>query len=243
VDEVKRNVKALAENGVIYITLAHLFWRQVATNAPAVPFIPDPVYKLIFCQPRVGLTKRGEAAVEAMYRHRVLVDVSHMRQDALDKTFARLNQLDNEHHADPKDFPIIASHAGFRCGRQSYNLSRDTVSSIAERDGVIGLILAQHQLNDGIIRFRKTKDLDESMRVICRHIKAIHEVTGTYDNIAIGSDLDGFIKPTMTGLDYASDLGKLRDPLEEFFPGQSERILSGNALRVVRKALAARATA
>ena len=181
-------------------------------------------------------------AVDAMYDQRVLIDLSHMRQDALDKTFARLKRLDHEHNdANPKDFPVIASHAGYRCGRQSYNLSRDTITAIAERDGVIGLILAQHQLNDGIIRWRKTRDLNESMNVICRHIAAIHKVTGTYDNIAIGTDLDGFIKPTMTGIEYASDLWRLRDPLEDCFPGQSERILSRNALQVLRKILAARA--
>lgn len=242
--EVKQHVEALAHKGVVYVTLAHLFWRGVATNAPALPFLPDPIYKLIFCQPRIGLSGLGEAAVDAMYEHRVLIDLSHMREDALEKTFARLDRLDREHgDANPKDFPVIASHSGYRSGRQSYNLSPETITAIANRDGVVGLILAQHQLNDGIIRWRKTRDLDESMDVICRHIRAIHEVTGSYDNIGLGTDLDGFIKPTMTGIEYASDLWRLRDPLEESFPGQSERILSGNAVRVLRKVLAARAPA
>src|SRR5205807_9588348 len=34
-EEVKRNVRALADLGVAYITVAHLFFRDVATNAPA----------------------------------------------------------------------------------------------------------------------------------------------------------------------------------------------------------------
>ena len=38
------------ERGVLYITLAHLFWRQVATNAPALPFLPDAVYNRLFPQ-------------------------------------------------------------------------------------------------------------------------------------------------------------------------------------------------
>ncbi len=238
-DEVKRNVEDLAGKGVVYVTLAHLFWRQVATNANALPFLPDAIYKLFFCQPNIGLAPLGEAAVDAMYRHRVLIDLSHMNQNALDKTFARLRGLDEEHGADPKDFPVIVSHGAFRCGRQSYTLSAETVEAIAARDGVIGLILAQHQLNDGIVR-GETKDFEQTMEVICRHVSEIHRVTGSYDNIGIGTDLDGFIKPTMTGLEYASDLWKLREPLEECFPGQSERILSQNALRVVRKVLAAR---
>ena len=238
-EEVTRNVADLAGRGVVYVTLAHLFWRRVATNANALPFLPDPIYRLLFCQPDVGLTPLGEAAVDAMYRNRMLIDLSHMNQVALDKTFARLESLDAAGGADPTDFPVIASHGAFRCGRRAYNLSADTVRAIARRDGVVGLILAQHQLNDGIVR-GETKDFGETMEVICRHVREIRDATGGYEHVAIGSDLDGFIKPTMTGLEYASDLGKLREPLEEAFPGESERILSGNALRVVRKVLAAR---
>ena len=123
----------------------------MATNANALPFLPDKVYGLVFPQPKdAGLTDLGVAAVRAMYRERILIDVSHMRQDALDATFRLLAELDAEHGADPTGFPVIASHSAFRCGKQAYNLSAETVRRIAARDGVIGLILAQHQLNDGI---------------------------------------------------------------------------------------------
>ena len=40
-EEVTAHVHELADRGVAYITLAHLFWRRVATNAPALPFLPD----------------------------------------------------------------------------------------------------------------------------------------------------------------------------------------------------------
>ena len=39
-EEVTAHVHELADRGVAYITLAHLFWRRVATNAPALPFLP-----------------------------------------------------------------------------------------------------------------------------------------------------------------------------------------------------------
>jgi microsomal dipeptidase-like Zn-dependent dipeptidase len=225
-------VQDLAGRGVVYITLAHLFWRQIATNAPALPFLPDPVYNLVFPQPREGLTELGIAAVKAMHEHQMLVDVSHMREDALQETFALLDQLDPE-----KRFPVIASHSGYRFGSQTYNLTPDTVRRIAARHGVVGLILAQHQLNDGI-RSKDTKVLSESMDVICRHIDAIHDVTGSHDHVAIGSDFDGFIKPTMGGLESAADLAKLRAPLTARYGAtDTEKILTGNALRVVRSVL------
>jgi microsomal dipeptidase-like Zn-dependent dipeptidase len=230
--DVTRHVQELAGRGVVYITLAHLFWRRVATNAPALPFLPDPVYNLVFPQPREGLTELGIAAVKAMYEHRMLVDLSHMREDALEETFALLDQLDAE-----QQFPVIASHSGYRFGSQAYNLTPDNVRRIAARNGVIGLILAQHQLNDGIHR-KDTKELSESLDVICRHIDAIHDVTGNHDHIAIGSDFDGFIKPTMGGLESAADLAKLRAPLTaKYGANDTEKILTGNALRVLRSVL------
>ena len=236
--DVDRNVTELARRGVRYVTLAHLFWRQVATNAPAIPFLPDKAYNAIFPQPAgAGLTDLGEAAVRAMYRERILVDVSHMRQDAVEETFALLEQLDRESGADPKAFPVIASHSAFRFGGQAYNLTEETVRKIAARDGVIGLILAQHQLNDGI-RHEDTKQLQETVEVLRRHIDAIAAAAGSHAHVGIGSDFDGFIKPTAGGLENIADLALLREPLTELYPGDVDAILSGNALRVLRTVLA-----
>ena len=61
--EIAANVEELARSGVAYVTLAHLFWRGVATNAPAIPFVPDSLYKLLFPSRGVGLTALGTAAV------------------------------------------------------------------------------------------------------------------------------------------------------------------------------------
>src|SRR5207244_1104393 len=46
--EVDANVARLARRGVAYVTLAHLFWRGVATNAPALPFMRDWLYRKVF---------------------------------------------------------------------------------------------------------------------------------------------------------------------------------------------------
>ena len=48
--QVDANVTALAGRGVAYVTLAHLFWRRVAANAPAIPFIPDGCMCALFPQ-------------------------------------------------------------------------------------------------------------------------------------------------------------------------------------------------
>jgi microsomal dipeptidase-like Zn-dependent dipeptidase len=233
---IDERVAALARLGVAYITLAHLIYRGVATNAPALPMFSDREYEAIFCQPEGGaLSPLGELIVRAMYENRILVDLSHMREDAIVETLELLRRLDREHGAEARAYPALATHAGHRFGEQSYMLDAETIRAIAAREGVIGLIMAQHQLNDGL----GVDDPDDPARTvptICSHIDAIREITGSNDFVGIGSDLDGFIKPTMAGIDDADDLAKLRDPLAEAYPDDVEAILSGNAVRALRRA-------
>lgn len=235
--EIDARVGELSEAGVAYITLAHLFWRQVATNSPALPFLTDGQYRYLFPQPRdVGLNELGRVAVEAMHRHRVLVDISHMSEAAIHDTFALLEELDDRHGTAPEEFPAIATHAGYRFGEQSYMLSVETIEAIAARGGVVGLIMAHHQLNDGL--FRRRGDLTRTLASMHAHIDAIREITGSHEHVGIGSDLDGFIKPTVGGIEYADDLGKLIEPLEATYGADAAAgILYGNALGVLEKTL------
>jgi microsomal dipeptidase-like Zn-dependent dipeptidase len=228
-DEIERNIAELARRGVAYITLAHLFFRQVAPNAPALPFLPDGAYRRLFPQPEgTGLGERGAAAVRAMVPNRVLVDISHMRADAIDETFELLDELDPG-----RELPVVASHAGYRHGKQAYMLDDPTVARIQRRQGVVGLIMAQHQLIDGLRR-RKTKRLEDSFEVICRHIDKIAEVTGDHRHVALGTDFDGFIRPTMGGLENMADLRQLEPTLEARYGADAELITSQNAIRVLR---------
>jgi microsomal dipeptidase-like Zn-dependent dipeptidase len=230
VDEIKQNVATLAAKGVAYVTIAHLFFRQVATNANAIPFAPDPIYNLLFPQKaNVGLTERGRAAIEALVANRVLVDISHMRPDAVQQTFKLLDEIDPQH-----EVPVISSHAGYRFGGQDYMHDEQALREIQRRDGVIGLIMAQHQLNDGI-RKKETKSLPESLEVIYRHIDKIAEITSGHDHIALGTDFDGFIKPTMGGLQTSADLKDLERELRTKYPTEADAMTSGNVLRVLRK--------
>ena len=193
-----------------YITLAHLLYRQVATNSSAFPFLSDRWYRRVLPQPEGGgLTDRGAAALRAMVRHGVLLDISHMRADALQETF---KLLDEELDPDCR-VPLLATHVGYRFGTQEYMLDEPTILQIKRRDGVIGLILAQHQLNDGV-RDKRTETLDDSLEVLFGHLDKIAAITGGYRHVAIGTDFDGFIKPTLTGLDGMADLTKLEQALE-----------------------------
>jgi microsomal dipeptidase-like Zn-dependent dipeptidase len=228
-EEVERSVATLATRGVAYVTLAHLFFRRVATNAPAIPFIPDWLYRLVFPQPRQGLTELGMAAVRALVERRVLIDLAHMGERALADTFAELDRIDPD-----RTVPVVCTHAGCRFGRQEYNLSDDSIRAIAARDGVVGLIFANHQILDGLGR-RKPRSLSDSVEVLARHVDRIRSVTGSHRHVGIGSDLDGFVKPTLPGLQTMADMAPLEEALARRYGEADARLIcSENALRPLR---------
>jgi microsomal dipeptidase-like Zn-dependent dipeptidase len=172
-----------------------------------------------------------------MYRERMLIDLSHMSERALHETFDLLDWLDKKNGHDPTAHPVVATHAGYRFGKQEYMLSPATIRRIAARGGVIGLIFAQHQLNEeaGV---EDPGDLQGSIDVICNHIEQIRRCAGSHDHVAIGSDLDGFIEPTLAGIETASDLAEIVVPLEKKFSSTAaQKFLSGNAIRVAEAAL------
>ena len=99
---------------------------------------------------------------------------------------------------------------------------------------MIGLIAAQHLLG-------ATATADDSKALLGRHIAAIHAALGTHAHTAIGSDLDGFIKPTLAGVEGAEDLATLEHWVRELAPDDAEAILHGNVERVLRTTLQLRA--
>jgi microsomal dipeptidase-like Zn-dependent dipeptidase len=228
-DEVDAAVTKLAGRGLAYVTLAHLVFRQVATNANAIPFLPDKLYNWLFPQPHEGITDLGRAAVRAMVREHVLIDASHMGDLSVKDLIALLDELDPS-----RQVPLFASHAGFRFGKQEYMYTEDTVRAFAAREGVIGLIFAQHQLLDGL-KPSTTKTFDESFEAICKHIDRIAEITGSHRNVALGTDFDGFIKPTLGGLESSADLAKLDQALHQHYGAEiADAVTNGNALRLLR---------
>jgi membrane dipeptidase len=239
VGALDEHVRWLADEGVYYITVAHLFYRCVASNAPALPFLTDAQYHDIFREPSQGLTELGEELIRAMYRHKVIIDISHMSEGAIDETFALVERLDAETGSDPLDYPLIACHVGMRSAcpeQQEYNLTPETAKRIQARGGLIGLIMAQHQMGE-------TRTEAESQQVLCKHIQAIAQLGNGHGATALGTDLDGFIKPTLAGIDRAADLAKLAGWIAGCAPNDVDAILCDNARRVIRRTFEVRAAA
>ncbi len=238
VAKLDERVQWLSQQGVLYITVAHLFYRRVATEAPAIPAFTDQQFLELFPEPKdVGLTELGEKLIEAMYRHKILIDISHMSERAVRETFELVERLEGDNAK--TNYPIIATHVGMRSAgpaarAQEYNLADDTARKIAERGGVIGLIGAQHQLGDA-------HSEADSAALVKAHLDAIGTAVGDASSVAaLGTDIDGFIKPTLEGFEKAEDFAKLETWVRNAGQNDPEAILHGNAERVIKAAFAGR---
>ena len=106
------------------------------------------------------------------------------------------------------------------------NLSDDTLRRIAERGGVVGIILAPVYLGGDAI--------DD----VVRHIEHALDVMGE-EAVGIGSDYDGMVA-LPKGIQDVTDLPKLTQALLHRHPeARVERVLGGNFRRFFRETLGA----
>jgi microsomal dipeptidase-like Zn-dependent dipeptidase len=237
--QLDEHVQWLSQHGVLYITVAHLFYREVATEAPAIPKFTDQQFRKWFHEPAApGLTALGRKLIESMHQHKVLIDISHMSELAVSETFELVEDLDGRNAK--SSYPIIATHVGMESAgpesrAQEYNLNDDTARKIAARKGVIGLIGSQHQLGD-------THCERDSEALVKAHLDAIGAAVEDDASTvaALGTDIDGFIKPTLDGFADARDLTKLERWIRQAGTRDPEAILHGNAERVIKAAFAGR---
>jgi microsomal dipeptidase-like Zn-dependent dipeptidase len=216
-----RNVVALAQKGVASLTPAHLLYRSVATCENAFPPIIEPLFDAeLKHQPNLGLTQLGCQVVEACFQNRMIVDITHARHDAQQEIFDIADGY--------PQLPLISSHNSVRgILNVGLNLSDEAIAHIQKSNGVIGVIFYTQWLRTG------AADPRSDIQLITDVIDYIYQKTGTFDHIAIGSDLDGFIEPIEICSNY-SKMSSLVDPiLYRYGQVAGEKILYRNALRVL----------
>ncbi len=75
---------------------------------------------------------------------------------------------------------------------------------------------------------------DESIQVMFNAIDCIYCITGTYNNIAIGTDLDGFIKPIKECPDYGHTEAVVT-AIQAKYPDAADQLLWMNARDVLAR--------
>ncbi len=177
------------------------------------------------------LTDLGRELLDVMADFNLLLDVSHMAEDAY------LEAIDRY------EGPLIASHSNPRRFVESdRHLSDVMLRRLAERDGVVGMVLYNRFIKDGWTPHRDRKT-DATLQDVLDMIDHVCQVTGSARHVGLGTDWDGGFgwESIPAPLDSHLDLWQLRGGLAR--RGHTEDdingILAGNFLRQLRASLPA----
>ncbi|MBI1256315.1 MAG: hypothetical protein GC204_02485 [Chloroflexi bacterium] len=169
-----------------------------------------------------GLSAEGVALLEDMAALGFIWDISHLTEAGIWQGF------------DLKFPRVCASHANAQAlTPTNRHLSDTVIRALAERDGVIGLVLY-----NGFLEPRWKTDhaiivtLQEHLR---RHADHIAALVG-WEHIGIGSDLDGGLglEESPLEIDTIADLRRVGDALPE---AARAAVLSSNWLNFLRRSL------
>ncbi len=234
------------ERGIRYITLTHSENNQICDSS----YAEEPTWN--------GLSPFGREVVAEMNRLGVMIDVSHVSDEALFQVLELTRA------------PVLASHSSCRAFTPDFhrNLSDEGIAALAENGGVVqinfGSAFLTERANreakavwDAMQAFARDNDLDSdhervrefaeayreehpvtlaTVSDVADHIDHVVEIAGI-DHVGLGSDFDG-VGPTLpVGLE---DVSKYPNLLAELLArGYSredlEKICSGNLLRVWRE--------
>jgi membrane dipeptidase len=174
------------------------------------------------------LTRLGYELLEVMASFHALLDISHMAEQAARQAL------------DAYSGPVIASHSNPQRFRNTdRHLPDATIRALAERDGVMGIVLYNRFLsNDWVKGDRKDQ---VTLSTVLDAIEHVCQLTGSAAHVGIGSDFDGGFgaESIPAGLETVTDLLAIGTGLSErgFSPADVEAVLSGNMLRKLRQAL------
>ena len=165
-----------------------------------------------------GLTELGVQLLKTMQRKRVILDLSHMADQAVADAFAMWRG------------PVIASHSNARAivpgDRQ---ITDATAAEVARRGGMLGIsFYARHLRRSG----------NASLDDVVRHALHLARAAGGAEHVGLGTDLDGGFGIKDAALSDLSELKTLPALLRRHFNAtQVEGILGTNWLEFLSRSL------
>ncbi|PXF62904.1 peptidase M19 [Kangiella spongicola] len=242
------NVQYFYDRGIRYITLAHSRSNHLS----------DSSYDE--ARPNEGLSEFGKDVVREMNRLGIMVDVSHLSDDA----FYDVMEVSTA--------PVIASHSSVRDFTPGFerNMDDDMIETMAEKGGVIFInfgstFISQDSIDNNnaykaaVKTYIESNNLDsekdaEKIRSFTKsyrqrtpfefadlndvldHIDHVVELVGV-DYVGLGSDYDGVGDSLPTGLkDVSTYPNLIKGLLERGYSEQDiAKMLSGNLMRVWRE--------
>jgi membrane dipeptidase len=165
-----------------------------------------------------GLTELGVQLLKAMRRKRVILDLSHMADQAVADAFAMWRG------------PIMASHSNARALVPADRQITDaTAKEVARRDGMLGVsFYAKHLRKSG----RAT--LDD----VVRHVLHLAKAAGGPERVGLGSDLDGGFDAKQAPMKDLTELRELKARLKSRFnKTQVDGVMGDNWIEFLSRSL------
>lgn len=171
------------------------------------------------------LTPLGRDLLREMSRQGVILDMSHIAEESFWQAMERF------------DGTVVASHSNCRVFVPTDRQLTDAmIHAIAERDGVIGTVMANRFL---VADWQPGQPV--TLDVVIRHMDHVCQLTGSAKHCAIGTDFDGGfgVPTTPDDFDSVADLGKLGDALagRGYSTEDIAGIMGQNWIRVLRRGL------
>lgn len=178
-----------------------------------------------------GLSLQGRELVKEMDRLGMIMDATHMTDDA----FWEATELFKG--------PVWASHQNCRAlVNHQRQFTDEQLKHIIERGGVIGAALDAWMMVPGWVKYTtKPADTGVSLKHMVDHIDHVCQLAGNSLHSGIGTDLDGGFGREQAPMDLETiaDLQKVPALLEArgYKPEDIDNIMHGNFLRFLRKNL------
>jgi membrane dipeptidase len=174
------------------------------------------------------LTDLGRELLEVMADLGVGLDLSHMAEEAALESLDRFEGVLFASHSNPRALVPGDRH-----------ISDAVIDGIAERDGVIGIVLCNAFLRPGWRRGDRKEQV--TLDDVVRAIDYVCQRIGDAQHVALGSDFDGGFgrESTPAEFDTVADLPKIATALggHGFTAEHITGILSGNWLRMLGRVL------
>ena len=165
-----------------------------------------------------GLTELGAQLLKAMRRKRVILDLSHMADEAVADAFAMWRG------------PIMASHSNARAlvpgDRQ---ITDATAKEVASRNGMLGVSFYEKHL-----RTSGRATLDDAVR----HVVHLAQAAGGPERVGLGTDLDGGFDARQAPMNDLAELRELRTRLvARFNKTQVDGVMGANWIEFLGRSL------
>jgi membrane dipeptidase len=184
------------------------------------------------------LTSDGRALLKEMEKLEMILDLSHLSDDGA------LEVLDGYSGETVITHTAPLGRASFRRKPERF-VTAPVIERIAERDSVMGIVLANHFISDEWRPFQGRDAVDLQDVAVC--IDSICQQVGCARHVGIGSDFDGGfgLEKVPAGLDSVADIRLIGEALAPrgYSEEDVEAILGGNWLRILDRSLPEHMTA